>query len=164
MARRNVELSEDFDRDVEVEALCAHLADLISDTLERTETTRAELARRLSVSPAHITQTLSGQRNMTLRTVAEALYAMGHRLDCQVVPLAADEISQIKWVEDHEAEEIGEQASELRDLVLDRWRSRSLVEPLAFGSSLWKRGTSPLTTSPVSCDDSGPARGVLLSG
>lgn len=76
-----------YDREVEVEALTMRLADLIQGLLDEQELTRADLARAMGVSRAHITQTLSGQRNLTLRTVAEALYALGRRLDPTVVPL-----------------------------------------------------------------------------
>jgi transcriptional regulator with XRE-family HTH domain len=89
MSPRRSQTEEDrsFDRDVEVEALASHLTDLIAEVMDRTNVTRAELARRLGVSRAHITQILSGERNMTLRTVAEALYELGHRLEARAIPL-----------------------------------------------------------------------------
>lgn len=87
MTRRRVERDDDYDREVEVEALAMQLADLIEKTLQQLDVSRAELARRMGVSKVHITQTLSGQRNLTLRTIAEALYALDHRLDAKVVPL-----------------------------------------------------------------------------
>lgn len=98
MSPRRPQADEDrnFDRDVEVEALASHLTDLIAQVMDRTNVTRAELARRLGVSRAHITQTLSGERNMTLRTVAEALYELGHRLEARAVPL--DDDAEPTWV------------------------------------------------------------------
>lgn len=92
MSRRRAERPEDFDRDVEVETLSLSLTDLISDAMQTAGISRAELARRIGVSPAHVTQTLSGQRNMTLKTVAEALYALGLRLDARAVPLDSTKI------------------------------------------------------------------------
>lgn len=77
----------DFDRDVEAEALIAQASDLIAETMQETGMSKSELARRLGVSRAHITQTLSGERNLTLRTIAEILYTLGRRLECHSLPL-----------------------------------------------------------------------------
>jgi transcriptional regulator with XRE-family HTH domain len=97
MARRAAGEEQDFDKEVEVEALMVHLADLIAEVMENSGVTRAELARRMGVSPAHITQTLGGQRNMTLKTVAEALYAMGHYLAASAVLLTAGQETSIDY-------------------------------------------------------------------
>lgn len=78
---------EMYDREIEVEALTMRLADVIQETLEERGLTRADLARVMGVSKAHITQTLSGQRNLTLKTVAEALHALDSRLAVSVAPL-----------------------------------------------------------------------------
>ena len=78
-----------YDREIEVEALTMRLADVIQETLEGRCLTRADLARVLGVSKAHITQSLSGQRNLTLKTVAEALHALDTRLEVSVAPLRA---------------------------------------------------------------------------
>jgi transcriptional regulator with XRE-family HTH domain len=80
---------EIYDREIEVEALTMRLADVIQETLEAQGLSRADLARILGVSKAHITQTLSGQRNLTLKTVAEALHALDSRLKVEVTPLRA---------------------------------------------------------------------------
>lgn len=80
---------EIYDREIEVEALTMRLADVIQETLEGRGLTRADLARALGVSKAHITQSLSGQRNLTLKTVAEALHALDSRLEVSVAPLTA---------------------------------------------------------------------------
>jgi len=78
-----------YDREIEVEALVMRLADVIQETIEAQGLTRAELARLMGVSKPHITQTLSGQRNLTLKTAAEALHALDSRLEVSAVPLAA---------------------------------------------------------------------------
>lgn len=78
-----------YDREIEVEALVMRLADVIQENIEARGLTRADLARILGVSKAHISQTLSGQRNLTLKTVAEALHALDCRLEVSAVPLTA---------------------------------------------------------------------------
>lgn len=87
MARRTNELDEDFDRDIEVEVLAMQMSDLIGEVMRRENVTRAELARRLNVSRAHVTQMLSGEQNLTLRSMAESLYALGHRVEASAVGL-----------------------------------------------------------------------------
>jgi transcriptional regulator with XRE-family HTH domain len=77
-----------YDREIEVEALAMRLADVIQESIEARDMSRADLARAMGVSKAHITQTLSGQRNLTLKTVAEALHALDSRLEVAAVPLA----------------------------------------------------------------------------
>ncbi len=41
---------------------------------------RSELARRMGVSPAHVTKLLSGQENITLKTIAKVESAIGKSL------------------------------------------------------------------------------------
>ncbi len=52
---------------------------------------KAELARRVGTSKANITQLLAGSRNMTLRTLADLMYAMGETVVLTSTPLAARE-------------------------------------------------------------------------
>jgi transcriptional regulator with XRE-family HTH domain len=75
------------DLEVEVEALQFQVADLIAETMAHQRVTKAELARRLGVSGAHVTQMLSGERNMTLKSLAEALYVLDRRVEAEAVPL-----------------------------------------------------------------------------
>lgn len=79
------DLAEDLQ--IEVESLQFQVADLIAETMAEQGVTKAELARRLGVSPAHVTQMLSGERNLTLKSLAEALYALDRRVEAQALPL-----------------------------------------------------------------------------
>jgi transcriptional regulator with XRE-family HTH domain len=47
--------------------------------LEETNISKADLAKKMGVTKGHISQTLKGSRNMTLRTLADICFA----LDCQ---------------------------------------------------------------------------------
>ena len=54
--------------------------ELICGIMSEQEVTRAELATKLGKSRPYITQLLDGATNMTIRTVADVLGALGHRL------------------------------------------------------------------------------------
>ena len=54
------------------ESLCA--------LMDKEKVTRAELARRLDVSPAYVTKLLSGTQNLTLATLADAFFELGRSL------------------------------------------------------------------------------------
>ena|ERR1700749_1285662 len=53
------------------------------------EITRKQLAERLGQTKSHVTQLLSGERNMTLRTLAQMADALGHRVEVALKPLPA---------------------------------------------------------------------------
>lgn len=53
------------------------LTEALAAIMEEAEISRAELAKRLGVSKAHISQVLNGSRNMTLATIADVLWACG---------------------------------------------------------------------------------------
>lgn len=62
------------------EGLLASVAERIWFLMQKQGVSKAELAKRLGCSKAHVTGLLSGGRNMTLRTLADISYA----LDCGV--------------------------------------------------------------------------------
>jgi hypothetical protein len=49
--------------------------------------TRKELAKRLGCGKSHVTQLLSGERNLTLRTLADLAGALGHQVTVKFEPL-----------------------------------------------------------------------------
>jgi len=62
------------------EAAMVDASELIAAALERSGMSQAQLARALGVSRSEITARLQGERNITLRTLALTLHAMGERL------------------------------------------------------------------------------------
>ena len=62
------------------EFLSMHIANEVDSMMVWNGVTKAELARRLSVSRAYVTQLLGGKPNMTLTTLAKIAIA----LDCEV--------------------------------------------------------------------------------
>lgn len=67
------------------ETLILDVTEEICRLLEEEGLTRHELANRLGKSKGSITQLLSGERNMTLRTVADLAHALGHRFRVRAV-------------------------------------------------------------------------------
>ena len=65
----------------EVERLILEATEQIELLLERKGLTHADLAREAGVSPARISKALSGEANLTLKTFAELLFALGHRVE-----------------------------------------------------------------------------------
>ena len=60
------------------EELLLAATELVAEAIEARGITRQELARRLDVRPSEITQRLSGARNLTLRTLAAMMDALGY--------------------------------------------------------------------------------------
>lgn len=74
-------------REYEQERLVLWTTERISELMEQSGVSRAELARLLGTSRANVTRLLSGERNMTLRTLADLCNALGHRADIRLEPL-----------------------------------------------------------------------------
>lgn len=76
-------LDEGLDReDLRLDAQEDLIFDVTQEILEVMEdlgANKADLARKLDVSRAHVTQVLSGERNMTLRTLADLAFALDRR-------------------------------------------------------------------------------------
>jgi hypothetical protein len=70
-------LDPEFRKLYAIEGLIADTAQMISDLLERRKMKRADLARLLNKTPAFVSQLLNGKANMTVRTLAEVLHALG---------------------------------------------------------------------------------------
>jgi len=60
-----------------IEGLVTDTAEFVSRLMEEQGVNKAELARRLGKSRAWMTRLLSGSANMTMRTFAELVYALG---------------------------------------------------------------------------------------
>ncbi|MEV0467668.1 helix-turn-helix transcriptional regulator [Nocardia tengchongensis] len=73
-----------FRRTSETEALVAEerlvlaATEMVHEALENTGTTKKQLADMLGVRPTEISQRLSGRRNLTLRSLAQMMHALGY--------------------------------------------------------------------------------------
>ena len=59
---------------------------LIMRLMDEQNVTKAELAKRLGRSRAYVTKLLNGSTNMTIRTIADVLFHLGHRLEVGSAP------------------------------------------------------------------------------
>ncbi len=79
----------EYQRLVEEETLIFEATELLSELIEAEQINRKELADRLGRSKGFVTQILSGERNMTLRTLADFAFALEHRVEVAASPLSA---------------------------------------------------------------------------
>lgn len=75
-------------RAYEEELLFGEAHDTLVGLLESLGITRTELAERLGVSPARVSQILSGRENLRLRTLASLGWSLGIRFELHPVPVA----------------------------------------------------------------------------
>ena len=79
--------SNDSRRAYEQERLSMWVLDDIAETMEKSNITKADLARTLGTSRAYITQLFAGTRNVTLSTLADLAWACGRRASFKFEPL-----------------------------------------------------------------------------
>lgn len=71
----------EFQRALEQESLILAATESLCELMDQRAVTKAELARRIGKSRGFVTQILSGNRNMTLRTLADLAFALGSKVD-----------------------------------------------------------------------------------
>ncbi|MGA9762400.1 MAG: helix-turn-helix transcriptional regulator [Gaiellaceae bacterium] len=74
----------------EEELLIAETTDTIEGLLTSLDLNQKELAHRLGVSEARVSQILSGE-NVTLRSLAAVGWALGIRMELEPIPMSADD-------------------------------------------------------------------------
>jgi transcriptional regulator with XRE-family HTH domain len=79
----------DHERMLDQERLILHATEAIVGLLIEQSVSRQELANRLGKSKGLVSQLLSGERNMTLRTLADLGHALGVRFSVRPVPVSA---------------------------------------------------------------------------
>ncbi len=78
-------LDPEFRKLYAIEALIADTAQMIADLMGQKNLKQADLARMLNKTPAFVSQLLNGKSNMTLRTLAEVVYALGASVKIEAV-------------------------------------------------------------------------------
>jgi transcriptional regulator with XRE-family HTH domain len=150
---------EDFERLVAQESLILDVTEEICRALEATKINRQELARRLGKSKGFITQVLSGERNMTLRTAADLASALDHRLQVKAVPAtrtipAGSTPFYIPLFALHEHARSQQGASSHLGAVAGGWNefARRAAQAQSKESPIRQERWSP-ATQPVECED-----------
>ena len=72
------ESSPHFRRLLRQEVLILDVTETICELLSAQSVSRSELARRLGKTKGFVSQVLAGNRNLTLRTIADMFDALGH--------------------------------------------------------------------------------------
>lgn len=75
-----------YERLVAQETLLFDAAERVAELISEADISRTELAKRLGKSKGFVTQVLAGDRNMTLRTLADLGYVMGHSFEIVAKP------------------------------------------------------------------------------
>jgi len=81
------ERERDYERLVEQESLILEATEMISELIEESGENRKGLAEKLGRTKGFVTQILSGDRNMTLRTLSDFAFALEHRVKMKAAPL-----------------------------------------------------------------------------
>lgn len=71
------------------ERLVVKVAERVSMAIERTGTVKKDLADRLNIKPAELSQRISGSRNLTLRSLAAMAHELGFEVEINLRPIAA---------------------------------------------------------------------------
>ena len=91
-------MSEDSS-DLEAERLILDSTEMLLELMEHEQVSRTELADLLGKTKGHVSQLLNGERNMTLRTLAEVAHALGGRVAVSTAPLNPAARSASKIIE-----------------------------------------------------------------
>lgn len=88
MKTQHEALMEDpeFRKLLAIESLVAEAAESIARMMAERHLSKADLARRLKKSRSWVTQLLSGETNMTVRTLAEVMYALDGEVTFHIQP------------------------------------------------------------------------------
>lgn len=81
------EATEEDRRAYERERLILWTTEAVAELMASTGMSRADLAKRLGTSRAHVTQLMSGARNLSLGTLADIAWALGRRAVIKWEPL-----------------------------------------------------------------------------
>jgi transcriptional regulator with XRE-family HTH domain len=73
------------------EKLLVEVTELLAEVMDKKKMSRAELARAIGKSKAFVSQVLSGNHNMTLRTVADLFGALRYDIVIHALPYVGDE-------------------------------------------------------------------------
>lgn len=84
----------EFRRLLAIEALVAEASETIARLLTEQKLSKADLGRRLNKSRAWVTQLLSGRANMTVRTLAEVMHALGAEVKLNTQPSSSKEVGK----------------------------------------------------------------------
>jgi transcriptional regulator with XRE-family HTH domain len=78
------------DNELEQERFILDVTEMICELMNKTGVSKSDLATKLGRTKSHVTQLLSGNRNLTVRTLSDVLVALGYRAIPGALPVAID--------------------------------------------------------------------------
>jgi len=87
----------EFRRLFQEEKLILDVTEQVSQALEERQLSRADLSRLLGKTRGYVTQVLSGSTNLTLRTVADVMTALGFEMGVSREPLKGIHSHPVEW-------------------------------------------------------------------
>jgi len=86
-----------------VSSIEAQLREAYERRQEQGQETRADLARKLGVHRSVVTRRLTGGQNMTIESIADMVWALGHCIRVDIFDPQARQTNEVLVVPDHEA-------------------------------------------------------------
>ncbi len=118
-------LDPEFRKHYAVESFIGDTAELIWQLLVRRNMKQSDLARLLNKTPAFVSQLLNGKANMTIRTLAEIVYALGATVE---ISAQDEKKSSCEAIDDPQMHPFRIQMP-VRDFVPYHWESPKIVQP-----------------------------------
>jgi transcriptional regulator with XRE-family HTH domain len=136
MAKTTLEQITATDDDMRLyqqERAIEYVTAMICRLMKKQNTTRAELAKRLGKSPGWITQLLDGEKNKTVRTLSDVLWALGESLEFGHKPLPEFDTSpELQNGHSHRA----------KYSRIVEWQDRSARSPSTATAGRWAHKTA----------------------
>jgi transcriptional regulator with XRE-family HTH domain len=97
------ELSDGHRRLLRQEELILEVTEAIARALKELQVTQSELAERLGKTKGFISQILSGDRNLTLRTLSDVADALECSIQVEIVPEQEEVGEVLEWPYEYES-------------------------------------------------------------
>lgn len=140
----------DAQREYAQQRVIVVITEAIAEAMERSGLTRADIATKLERTKGHISQVLSGRRNMTLRTLGDLLWACNLELESLgLVPLGQLFCSQEaarEWLAPGCALSMSEPQDELEWTLSDDAMHEKASSPASFYEAPTPSGAPPNRT------------------
>ncbi|MCD4830596.1 MAG: helix-turn-helix transcriptional regulator [Anaerohalosphaeraceae bacterium] len=85
-----IERDDDLKKLYLEERLILKVTNIISELMEEQDVKKIDLAERIGCSKGYITQLLDGTKNMTLKTISNVFFELGHTLTIKGVSIIED--------------------------------------------------------------------------
>lgn len=144
---------------LEEERLVVAATEAITEAMDKQGINKRQLAERLNVRPSEISQRLSGRRNLTLRSLAAMLHALGVRARLSIEDEQTPFVAGVPWTGTSTASQRAEIGPMPHFAV-----SVMAITPQSLSSELWRSALTGMidVPSPLSALNCGSAAGTAV--